>query len=205
MTRMSRSALIRTVVTTALSVATVATLIAAESTQAVAVPVPTQVVATAHGPQESSASQSARRGRTAPACSNPLGATLHAAGFRGRNLREAWAIAMRESSGRASLGPGTWDFNGHDWGLFQWNKPSFGNQPWWNDSKMLNGVYNARMAFRFSRGGRDWHLWGLTGSGRTSAALYADYGWSPSEIYAWITEPFQRYFRQFPASARGCG
>lgn len=188
MTRMSRKRKVQAGIVSAVAAATVGTAVVALP-EASAVPVP---MAAHHASQHVSA------------CSNPLGHTLRTAGFRGRNLREAWAIAMRESSGRANLGPGSSDFNGHDWGLFQWNKPSFGGQSWWRDSKMLNGVYNARLAFRFSRGGRDWHLWGLTGSGRTSASLYSSYGWTSSQIYSWITEPFQRYYRQFPAAARGC-
>lgn len=191
MTRMSRKSKVQTGIVTAVAAATFAGGIATLPAATAAPLAPAAVVAPVHR-------------AVLPACSNPLGHTLRDAGFRGRNLREAWAIAMRESSGRADLGPGSPDFNGHDWGLFQWNKPSFGGQSWWRDSKMLNAVYNAKLAFRFSRGGRDWHLWGLTGSGRTSAGLYSSYGWSSSQIYSWITEPFQRYYRQFPASARGC-
>ena len=137
-------------------------------------------------------------------CTNSLHDTLFEAGFRGVNLHEAWAIAMRESNGEANLGPGSPRFNGHDWGLFQWNKPSWGSQSWWNDSKMVNGLYNARLAYRMSSGGRDWSLWGLDGRGRTKADLYANYGWSSQQIYSWITQPYERYFRAFSATLGRC-
>lgn len=136
-------------------------------------------------------------------CTNPLARTLFQAGFRGENLREAWAIAMRESNG-TNLGPGMAGFNGHDYGLFQFNKPSWGGQKWWKDKKVLHGVYNARVAYKYSHGGRDWGLWGLDGQGHTKAAIYRNVGWSSSEIYSWITEPYQRYYRQFAPLASRC-
>ena len=38
---------------------------------------------------------------TAPACTDPVVNVLHSAGFRGRALRYAYGIVMRESKGHA--------------------------------------------------------------------------------------------------------
>ena len=130
-------------------------------------------------------------------CRNQLVQLLAGAGFRGEDLREAWAIAMRETGGREELGPGHPDFNGADYGLFQFNKPSFASQPWWNDAALVNGEYNAKVAYYLSRGGRTWYLWGLDGRGRTNPVVYASI-WTPQQIEDWITKPYQRFYAQFP-------
>ena len=126
-------------------------------------------------------------------CKNNLARTLHSAGFRGENLHEAWAIAMRESNGIP-----TQVSNGSDFGLFQFNYPSHGRQSWWSSSRLLNGEYNASIAFKISRGGKDWSQWGMDGHGNTNAYLYRNYGWSEWQIDNWITKPYQKYYQQYP-------
>jgi hypothetical protein len=122
-------------------------------------------------------------------CLDKLGILLHRVGFRGENLREAWSIAMRESNGKERTVSSTGDY-----GLFQFNYPTWGNTL--DYSRILDGEYNAAQAFRISKGGRTWAHWGLTGSGQTDPSLYGS--WSSGQVWAWITEPYQRYYRQYP-------
>lgn len=128
--------------------------------------------------------------RTKP-CSNALAQTLYRAGFRGENLHEAWAIAMRESHGDPTA------VSVEDYGLFQFNYPTWGNILDYN--RILEGDYNARQAFRISKGGSTWAHWGLTGSGVTDPSLYGM--WSSDQVWAWITEPYERYYNRYP---EGC-
>lgn len=128
-------------------------------------------------------------------CRNRLAQVLYGAGFRGENLHEAWAIAMRESNGK-NLGPGDSQFNGEDWGIVQFNKPTWGDESWWSDSKILDPAYSAKIMFRMSRGGKTWQMWGLTGSGELDTSMYG--GWSADQQWAWIIEPYQRWYRQYP-------
>lgn len=127
-------------------------------------------------------------------CPNQLVQLLAGVGFRGEDLREAWSIAMRESGGREEA-----NRKGIDWGLFQLNKPTFGGQRWWNDQAVLNGEYNARVAYYLSQGGRTWYPWGLDGHGNTNAGAY-DSIWTPEQIYAWITKPYQEWYAKFPCA-----
>jgi hypothetical protein len=131
-------------------------------------------------------------------CTDPVVAVLAGAGFTGTDLREAWAIAMRESGGVAAIGPGDPRFNGHDYGLFQLNQPTWGTQAWWDPALMATGPYNAAVAFQISQGGRDWLPWGLDGTGRPSPSLYRDFGWTRAQIRAWVVRPYRQYFRGYP-------
>jgi hypothetical protein len=128
-------------------------------------------------------------------CKNNLAQVLFRAGFRGENLREAWSIAMRESNGE-SIGPGDYRFNGSDWGIVQFNKPTWGDQDWWSDSRILDPAYSARIMFRISDGGRTWQMWGLTGSGRLDTSMYG--GWSADQQWSWIMEPYLRWYDKYP-------
>jgi hypothetical protein len=130
-------------------------------------------------------------------CKNNLVQLLASVGFAGEDLREAWAIAMRETGGRAYVGPGDPSFNGADYGLFQLNRPTYFQQPWWHETALLDGEYNARVAFFLSDGGRTWYPWGLDGRGQTNPVVY-DSIWTPEMIYDRITEPYQRFYAQFP-------
>jgi hypothetical protein len=130
-------------------------------------------------------------------CGNKLVLTLHKAGFRGDNLKEAWAIAMRESRGR-NVGPGDPRFNGYDWGIFQLNEPTWGSKSWWKPKLILNSLYNARVAYKLSQGGKSWVAWGLDGKGRENARIYRNYGWSKSKVNAYIVRPYRYYYNRYP-------
>lgn len=128
-------------------------------------------------------------------CKNNLAQVLFGAGFRGENLHEAWSIAMRESNGK-SIGPGDARFNGEDWGIVQFNKPTWGDQDWWSDSRILDPAYSARIMFRISDGGRTWQMWGLTGSGQLDTSMYGD--WSADQQWSWIVEPYLSWYDKYP-------
>lgn len=123
-------------------------------------------------------------------CNDQLYIWLYNAGFRGHNIREAWAIAMRESNGR----PGT--ISNSDYGLFQFNYPSWGGKPWWNTQLLLTPEYNAKIAYQLSDGGNNWKPWGMADHNEFN---FANYGmWSNWQLYNWIVEPYQRYYAQYP-------
>jgi len=130
-------------------------------------------------------------------CTDPLVTTLRRAGFTGRDLQEAWAIAMRESAGQADLVS-----HAVDYGLFQFNIDVHGDKYWWDTQKLLTADYNARVAYLTSHGGEDWLMWGLAGSGSTDARMYPM--WTDEQIERWITEPVQRYFEEFEKLPQGC-
>lgn len=121
-------------------------------------------------------------------CKDALVKTIKRAGFRGRNVQEAYAIAMRESNGIAST------ISGQDYGLFQFNYPSWGERLDWN--QILDPTYNARAAYKLSKGGKSWIAWGMRDHMDFDRSSY--WMWSDSQFYAWVIEPYQRYYAQFP-------
>lgn len=94
---------------------------------------------------------------------------LFQVGFRGENLREAWAVAKKESNGR----PYAFNNNGKtgdkSYGLFQINMirdlgpdriEKFGLS---DNQDLFNPVINAQVAFWMSKAGQNWSSWhGLT-------------------------------------------
>lgn len=131
-----------------------------------------------------------KRGRV---CRNALVKTLKHAGFRGEDLREAWAIAMRESGGRPKAVSST-----HDYGLFQFNRATFATQSWWHSKRLLRAKYSAKLAHRYSRGGHTWYLWGLDGKGRAEPVLYRRAGWSTQQVRDWIVKPYRKWYAKYP-------
>ena len=74
--------------------------------------------------------------------------------------RAAWAGAMRESSGTVDIVGGPNVNGSYDYGLFQIND-IHREDPDIDWSRILRGKYNARIAHRWSNGGRNWSTWGL--------------------------------------------
>jgi len=94
---------------------------------------------------------------------------LHLVGFEGQNLKEAWAIAKKESGGRPmalNLSKRTGDSS---YGLFQINmigdlgperRDKFNLH---SNYELFNPVLNAQVAFHMSNGGENWIAWkGIT-------------------------------------------
>lgn len=132
-------------------------------------------------------------------CRNALVLTLRNAGFKGSNLREAWAIAMRESHGKPRVISSTWDV-----GLFQFNRAAHSKQDWWNVEKLRTARYSAKIAYEMSDGGRTWYPWGLDGKGNVKAHIYRNIGWSDAKIKSHIVDPFQKQLRAFDKLPASC-
>ena len=100
---------------------------------------------------------------------NQLKELLHAVGFRGQDLVEAWAVAKKESNGRPLAFNGNEKTGDNSYGIFQINmigmlkedrKAKFGIN---FNSELLNPVINAQVAYHMSNGGKDWSSWhGIT-------------------------------------------
>lgn len=116
-------------------------------------------------------------------CKNWLVRELKQAGFKGKGLRIAWAIAMRESGGRANAISSTGDY-----GVFQFNRAAHSDQPWWNTTKMLNRDYNIMIAYRMSQGGRTFYPWDIDGKGNWKNT------WSTSGSYA----SYKKWYSKYP-------
>lgn len=94
---------------------------------------------------------------------------LSAVGFEGSDLKEAWAVAKKESNGRPLAHNGNTNTGDNSWGMFQINmigelgeyrREKFGLE---NNAELLDPVVNASIAYYMSRGGEDWSSWhGLT-------------------------------------------
>lgn len=132
-----------------------------------------------------------------PWCGNELAAILETAGFRNENHREAWAIAMRESRGIATTISETEDF-----GLFQFNKATWSDQPWWNEERLLDPLYNARVAYIVSGGGTTWWPWGLSGHGTPQTGAYG--AWTPDQIETAILTPYRAFYGHYLKEVLTC-
>ena len=120
---------------------------------------------------------------TARPCTDPVVSVLHAAGFRGRALKYAYGIVMRESKGHAVAVSPT-----NDYGLFQWNRAAWSRANGWDPVKLLDPAYNAAVAFKVSQGGKTWYPWDISGRG-FHLARYS----SSSTYRVWV-----KYVKAFP-------
>jgi hypothetical protein len=94
---------------------------------------------------------------------------LYLVGFRGNDLKEAWAIAKKESNGQPIRFNGNTKTGDSSYGMFQINmigelgperRDKFNLD---SNSELLNPVVNAKIAFHMSDGGSDWSSWhGIT-------------------------------------------
>lgn len=133
------------------------------------------------------------RSEPTPECSDPLAVTLWKAGFRDQHLAMAWAIVMRESNGQ-NIVPGNPRFNGEDYGIFQLNKPTWGDEPWWDEDQVVTVEGNARMAYELIKE-HGFTAWGLNDDGSFNFSSYG--GWSEWQKENWIVRPYLRYLTQY--------
>jgi hypothetical protein len=98
-----------------------------------------------------------------------LKALLGAVGFKGTALKEAWAIAKRESNGQPIRFNGNENTGDNSYGLFQINMIGALKDARLSKFKinytsdLLNPVINAQIAFHMSNGGENWSAWkGMT-------------------------------------------
>jgi hypothetical protein len=104
---------------------------------------------------------------------------LKSAGFKGQQLKEAWAIAKRESGGRPGAFNGNASTGDKSYGLFQINM--IGNLGPTRMAKFELSAYedlfdpyrNAEIAYYMSQGGKNWSAWyGLTPKAREFLLQY---------------------------------
>lgn len=98
-----------------------------------------------------------------------LKAVLYSVGFRGKDLKEAWAVAMKESNGRPMAHNRNASTGDNSYGLFQINMigslgpdrlEKFNLK---SNSDLFDPVTSAKIAFFMSNGGQDWSAWhGIT-------------------------------------------
>jgi len=90
---------------------------------------------------------------------------LHAVGFKGKALREAWAVSMKESHGNPLSHNGNRKTGDNSYGLFQVNMiGSMGQErrDKFNldyNAELLDPVVNAKIAYHMSNGGKNWSAW----------------------------------------------
>jgi hypothetical protein len=120
-------------------------------------------------------------------CKNWLVKDLKAAGFKGKGLRIAWAIAMRESGGAATHISSTGDY-----GVFQFNRAAWSDQPWWNTHKLLTRKYNIMIAYKISQHGHTFYPWDIDGAGRHKG------NYTPKSVYA----KYKSWYNKYPANCK---
>jgi hypothetical protein len=108
---------------------------------------------------------------------------LKSVGFQGRALKEAWAVAMKESTGRPKAhndNPSTGD---NSYGLFQINmRGSLGpdrlQKYGLSRYKDLFDPYiNATVAYQMSEGGKNWGPWGIGPDAYNGGTTGSYYKW----------------------------
>ena len=126
-------------------------------------------------------------------CSDPLVPLLYAnTGWRKRDLRIGWAIAMRESGGDEAL------LSGDDHGLYQLNSLGWADSGYW-PADPFNGAENAAAAYAIWVD-YGWIPWGHNPDGSTAADHYPN--WTKKQISQWITKPFRKHYKEFPVECR---
>ena len=125
-------------------------------------------------------------------CSDPLVPLLwENSGWRKKNLRMAWAIAMRESGGDETL---VSDINPDSYGLFQLDIRIWGDTGYWPGDP-LDGAQNAAATYAIWQD-EGWLPWGLNADGTFAEHLY------PPEFVKkfkkLFMKPYRSYYKAFP-------
>jgi hypothetical protein len=101
---------------------------------------------------------------------------LEAVGFEGQELKEAWAIAKKESNGRPLAFNGNSLTGDNSYGIFQINMiNSLGEDRRTkfdldHNADLFNPVRNAQIAFHMSNGGEVWRAWHIGKDAYTSTS-----------------------------------
>ena len=128
-------------------------------------------------------------------CKDPVVVWIKQAGFKGANVRVAWAIAQRESNGNPR--EASWP----DLGLMQLNAPSWQHTKYW-PANVYDPVQNLTAVRKMVRD-MGWQPWGLRVKRGVVTYDFTSYGgWSSWQHHNWIVAPFQRYYAQFPKACR---
>jgi len=108
---------------------------------------------------------------------------LSLVGFEGKALKEAWAIVMKESTGRPKSHNGNSNTGDNSYGLFQINmigglgddrREKFNLK---QNSDLWNPVLNAQIAHHMSNGGEDWGSWGIGPNAYNGGKAGSFYKW----------------------------
>lgn len=133
----------------------------------------------------------ARDKKVGPPCNNYLVKWIWEAGFRGEEVRVAWAIAQRESNGNPN------ESTYPDLGLMQLNSPSWSGSKYWPDN-VYDPVQSLKAVKKMVRD-MNWQPWGLRVKNNNISYDFSSYGmWSSWHHQNWIVIPFERYYAQFP-------
>ena len=96
---------------------------------------------------------------------------LHEAGFRNTHLKQAWAIVMKESTGRPTAYNGNESTGDKSYGIFQINmigslgvdrRAKFNLS---SNNELFNPLKNAKIAYHMSNGGENWSSWDIDSTG----------------------------------------
>jgi hypothetical protein len=94
---------------------------------------------------------------------------LYFVGFRGKDLQEAWGVAMKESTGRPMAHNQNKATGDNSYGLFQINMigslgpARLAQYDLKSNEELFNPITNAKIAFEMSNGGANWKAWhGIT-------------------------------------------
>jgi hypothetical protein len=120
---------------------------------------------------------------------------LQVVGFEGQDLKEAWAIAKKESNGRPLAFNGNKLTGDNSYGIFQINMiDTLGEDrrdkfELGTNAELFNPVKNVQIAFHMSNGGEDWSSWHIGKSAYTSTS---------SSHYA----KFKQWLSKFPGEVK---
>jgi hypothetical protein len=108
---------------------------------------------------------------------------LSLVGFEGKALKQAWAIAMKESTGRPKSHNGNSNTGDNSYGLFQINmigglgedrREKFNLE---QNSDLWNPVRNAEIAYHMSNGGKNFGAWGIGPNAYNGGTVGSYYKW----------------------------
>lgn len=108
---------------------------------------------------------------------------LSLVGFEGKALKQAWAIAMKESTGRPTSHNGNANTGDNSYGLFQINmigglgsdrRDKFELK---HNEDLWNPVLNAQIAHHMSNGGKDFGAWGIGPNAYNGGTVGSYYKW----------------------------
>jgi hypothetical protein len=104
-------------------------------------------------------------------------------GFEGKALKQAWAIAMKESTGRPTSHNKNSNTGDNSYGLFQINMIGGLGEDRRNkfdlkqNEELFNPVRNAEIAYHMSNGGEDFGAWGLGPNAYNGGKVGSYYKW----------------------------
>lgn len=126
-----------------------------------------------------------------PPCKDEVVRWIWEAGFRGEEVRVAWAIAQRESNGNPN------ESTYPDLGLMQLNAPTWQGTKYW-PANVYDPIQNLTAVKKMVRD-MGWQPWGLRVSNGKVSYDFSSYGmWSSWRHQNWIVIPFERYYLEFP-------